>query len=405
MTLPFEWPPSVNPFFLFGLLLIVGVLAGTVAHRLRYIPRITGFILVGLLLGPSVSGLVSSEMLAQSRVFVDIALGLILFDLGLLLDIQHLRRDVRLLGVSLVESLASFLAIFLALIQFHVAPINAALAAALGISASPAVLLLVVRELGSSGPVTERALKLVALNNVISFLAFICLLPVLHYVQSASVFTMVLEPLYVLFGSLLLAAALAGLLIATGRFVLRGGEGANDRFPVLIGFIGLAVGAAKMLEVSELMTLLAFGIMTRTFDRQGKVSKTEFGPGAELFFVILFVVAGANLHLAELLHVGWAAVAFVVARCVAKWLAVSGMGPVTGITHRQAGALGLTMVPMAGLAIGLAQTIQHTYPQFGATLGAIVLAAIAILETIGPIATEAALKLAKEVDQDRKVEH
>lgn len=69
-----------------GALLLIGLIGAALANRSGRLPGITGMIFVGFLAGPSVLGLVSPTMLGEARVFVDIALGLILFQLGLLLD-------------------------------------------------------------------------------------------------------------------------------------------------------------------------------------------------------------------------------------------------------------------------------------------------------------------------------
>ena len=97
-----HWPFEANNFILFGVILLVGLVAGEFAHRSGVVPRITGFIAIGLLLGPGVSGLLTPEMMAQAQVFVDIALGLILFQLGLQLDFRAIRHDRSLLASSLL---------------------------------------------------------------------------------------------------------------------------------------------------------------------------------------------------------------------------------------------------------------------------------------------------------------
>lgn len=396
------WPIPVNNFLLFGAILIVGLIGGQIAFRTGYVPRITGFIAIGLLLGPSGLGLLSRGLLDQAYAFVDVALGLILFQLGLLLDFSRMRHDRTLLLTGMLESAASFGAIFGALYLLGIPPLYAALAAAVGVSSSPAVVLLVVRELGAKGPVTERSLNLVAINNVVAFFAFTALLPFLHWEQQATIAYTVLQPLYRLVGSLVLAYFMAHLTLRMARAI---GHQESSQFALMVGVIVLGVGVAKALDLSALLTLLALGIMTKNMDRKRTLMEVEFGHGGEIFFIILFVVAGANLHLHDLAAVGWAALAFVAARIAGKSLAVFVMSRLGGFSNTQSLTLGFTLVPMAGLAIGLVQSTSQMYPSFGDTLAAIVLGAVAILETVGPIATELALKRAGEVAADSKVEH
>ena len=132
------WPPQVDGFVLFGLLMLAGLLGGELAHRSGVLPRITGFIVIGFLLGPSAGGLISYEMLDAAQVFVDVALGLILFQLGRLLDLPLAWRERSLLAAAVAEGGLTFAAIFVVLLQFDIAPMQAAVAAAIGISSSPA---------------------------------------------------------------------------------------------------------------------------------------------------------------------------------------------------------------------------------------------------------------------------
>jgi Kef-type K+ transport system membrane component KefB len=397
------WPPEFNQFILFGIILIAGLIGGQLAQRTRYLPRITGYIIAGFLLGPSITNIINAELLENARVFVDIALGLILFQLGMLLDVRAVAKDRPLLATSLLESLLSFVLVFIALLAIEIKPIFAALAAAAGISASPAVVLLVSRELDAKGPVTERSLHLVALNNVIAFFAFTLILPTLHAEQQAGILTIIVQPLYALGGSLLIAYLLA---LATLRIATLVGKSHAMQFALMVGMIMAALGAAKMFAASTLLTLLALGIITRMLDREEHMLGVEFGHGGGIFFIILFAVSGANLHLGELVAAFGAAVLFVAVRFLAKGASIYTVSRYwAGFTTTQSLMCGMTMIPMAGLAIGIVNQTTAMYPEFGEQLGSIILAAVAILETIGPIATEFALKRAGEVAADAKVEH
>jgi Kef-type K+ transport system membrane component KefB len=396
-----HWPLQLNGFLLFGALILIGIAGGHLAQRTGVLPRITGFIATGFVLGPSVMGLLTPAMLDKAQLFVDLALGLILFQLGRLLNLPLAFRAKGLLWASLLESALSFLLAFMVLTILGIAPLPAALAAAIGISSSPAVVLMVVKELDASGPLTERTLMLVAINNVLSFLAYTLLLPFLHYAQAADWNTVLLQPLYKLAMSVLLAWVLAQLLLALARQV---GNNEGLQFALLTGVIVGGIGLAKALQASDLLTLLAMGGFARHLDRKRALMEVDFGHGGQLFFVILFVVAGARLHVHDLMTAGWAAVGFVAARFAGK--AVGAMMLVrTGLPRAKAGLASLTLMPMAGMAIGLTQSTSAMYPQFATTITAIVLGAIAILETLGPVATEFALKRSGEVHAEADLDH
>ena len=101
-------PMSITPIMAFGMMLVIGALGGFLAHRLSWLPSITGFMIVGFLFGPSAIGLFSQEAIAGSQILINIALALILYRLGLSLDIKYLWRHPQLFITSLVESVATF---------------------------------------------------------------------------------------------------------------------------------------------------------------------------------------------------------------------------------------------------------------------------------------------------------
>ena len=395
------WPLQINAMLVFGILILVGLLGGYLAAKTRFLPRITGFIAIGLLMGPSGFGLFGDEVLDFAKYFVEIALGLILFQMGRLLDIRQALQERPLIGASLLESALSFGLVFMALSWLGLDSLHAALVGAIGISSSPAVVMLVVRELGAKGPMTERALMLVAINNILAFLVFTSLLPLLHYSQAADWNTILLQPAYRLLSSLALAWLLARLLLfLAARF----GRDEGVQFALVLGTVVGAVGLAVMVKASFLLTLLSLGVLSHNLDRKQVLEKLDLGHVTEIFFVILFVVSGARLHIDDLALAGWAAVAFVLARFAGKSLGVMVLAP-TVLPRQKAALMGLMLLPMAGMAIGLTQSAANLYPEFAKTLSAIILGAISILETIGPIATEFALKRSGEVADTAKVEH
>lgn len=375
------WPPTTNTLFFFGFLLFCGSIGGFVAHRLKWLPSITGFMLVGLVAGPNVLHLVSHEQLADSRIVVDVSLGLILYRLGLSLDLKQVFKDRVLLTMSLVESLLTGVTVFYTLGWFGVDGLPAAVIAALAISSSPAVLIHVSHELGASGPVTERAKSLVAMNNVIAFIVFAALLPLMYAEEHAALATVVGAPLYRLLGSAALGALMGWVLHHVARRI----KGAQQyHLALVIGAVALTLGAAMTLKLSVLFAPLVLGVVVRSIERKELIADIAFGPAFELFFIALFVYGGANVHVGEMVTYAPAALAFVIGRSLAKWFGVAATSMALGLPRRQAATTGLLLIPMAGLAIGLVNTTMSLFPHEGAVVSSVVLAAVAIFETIGP---------------------
>lgn len=374
--------PQANALAVFGVLLAFGVLGGVLAARARWLPSITGFMVLGLAIGPSGLGLLSQEALGGARVLVDIALGLILFRLGTSLHPVKAVRNRPLLITALAESAATFAVILGLLLLVGSPAVVAVLAAAIAVSSSPAVLIHVAAELRAEGPTIDRAEALVAANNVLSFLLFSMALPIAMIGQQFDIGTSLLLPAYQVTGAVIVAVAVAWLVTSIARLTRDGEE--HFRFALVVGAVMLTLGLSQAFRVSGLFAGLALGIACRWLQGRTRLTRVDFGGGGDVFFVILFVFAGANLHLQEVLQYAPVALAFVGARIVAKLGAVYTCGRVFGDGHRRSLGAGLLLVPMAGLAIGLVQTTSQLMPELGGRVAAITLAAVAVFETIGP---------------------
>jgi Kef-type K+ transport system membrane component KefB len=393
------WPLQVNTLFFFGFLLFCGALGGFLAHLVSWLPSITGFMLVGLIAGPNVLGIFDTESLAQAGIVVDIALALILYRLGLSLDIKTLMRDRALLLVSLAESALTFAAVYFAMTWMGIGPLVSAVVAAIAISSSPAVLLHVSHELGAHGDTAGRAQALVALNNVLAFLVFAGFMPALYSDSAAPLSTMIGAPLYQLVGSTVLGVVLGWVLHLVARLTKRATQ---YSLALVVGAVAMTLGLALTFGLSALFAPLVLGVVVKTAEKRNLLADLEFGPAFELFFVALFVYAGANLHLHEMVAFAPAAAVYVIARGLAKWIGVASTGLAVGWpqhTHRTAG---LMLLPMAGMAIGLANTMTSQFPVLGAEVASIVLAAVAVFETIGPPVVARALHWAGEVHGEER---
>ncbi|HTE15964.1 MAG TPA: cation:proton antiporter, partial [Burkholderiales bacterium] len=156
------------------------------------------------------------------------------------------------------------------------------------------------------------------------------------------------------------------------------------------------VGAARMLELSVLLSLLTFGVLVRHLDKRHELASVELGRVGQLFYVVLFVVSGAKLALPELMAGGMLALVYVLARFAGKAIGVMSFTYFSGVRAGTAGLITIALTPMSGVALAMVQGTAELYPEFGANLAAIVLAAVLILELIGPIAVQFALKRAGE---------
>jgi len=389
-------PLKLSYPLLFGVLLVVGMLGGELARSLK-LPRILGYVVVGFMIAPLAQALGLDPLLDHARVFVDMALGLVLFDLGRRMNVLWMKRDWTLAAAAFAESMLAFGAVFAALVAFDFPPVKAGLVAAIAIATSPAVVLLIVQDTRSEGQVTERALNLVAFNSLLASILSTILLASAHLQARWDVESAILHPLYLFAGSLLLGAAMA----AFARVVARTVDKTKDlHFTLIAGMVIGAVGIATLLKLSVILALLAFGLFSRNGVRHHDLLNVNLAPASRLLYIVLFVITGAALPLPTLAYAGGAALAIVLARAAGKLAGVMLMAPLGGLSLRQSLGLGCALMPMSTLALVLQNDVARHYPGFGQELTVVFLAAVLIMEIVGPIATQWGLRLAGDTEPE-----
>jgi Kef-type K+ transport system membrane component KefB len=395
------WPLKLSEFLLLGLVLLAGLIGGRLAALSRVVPVITGYILVGFLCGPGGLNLLTETLLRDLRVFVDISIGLILFDLGRRIDLHWLLVEKWLLVTGIVESVVTFAALTALLVWFGVEPMHAAVVAAIGVATSAAVVMRVASDVGSEGPVTRRALSLVAINNLIAMLLFTILLSALEMGQRIDVSEAILQPVYLITASVVLGSVLFYVMSWLARALKRSG---TDQFILQLAMVVGGVGLATMLKLSVLLTLLTLGLMVRNAHKsqgQQRLPVVEFGDLGQLCYVLLFVMTGASLKLADFSTVAWLALLFVFVRALAKALPIFAFAYPAKVSPRQSAALALTLTPLAGLSIGMTFMLGDVLPALASEAAALLLAAVTFMQFAGPIAARAGFVFAREADPNR----
>jgi Kef-type K+ transport system membrane component KefB len=388
-----SWPLQLGEIFLFGALLIAGLLGGELTNRLLGVPRITGYVLVGVLFGPDVLGLLPAPLYGPTRAIVDLAIGLVVFELGHRLDLEWLRRNPWLTVAAVGESVGAFFAIYCALLYFEYAPLLAACAAAVGTATSPAVVMLVAHEQRASGQITERMLLFTAVNCIVSYVALTLMLPFLHLEHQTPWQTALLHPIYLLGGAVLLGFVACQLMLALAGWL---GKREDRQFILLIALVLVVVGLARASGITVVVALLTFGILARNFDMDHVLLPLRVGTTTQLLFVLLFVLSGASLQFAEANVAVLVAAIYIVVRFLGKAVAILVFSRLSGLRTGGAGLLAVALVPMSGIAVIMVHDTGALFPAFGQELAGVVLSAVAVLELLGPLATQVALKEAGE---------
>ena len=384
------------PLILFAALLLAGYACGEGLRRLG-LPRLTGYIALGLALGESGLGWLDADGRASLRLFVDVGLALLLLELGQRLDLQWMARERWLWVIAIGEIGLTWLLAFTALTWFDFSRAEAAFLAAVVVSTSPVVVMYMTREEGADGQVSNRVLALSALNSLAAFVGATVLLPLVHFEREgggmAGIARMLLHPTYLLFGSFFLGIAVFVLFRFFARWL---GKSADAQFVLAMGMVILAVGLAHALDLSVLCTMLTIGLLVKNADPSRRIRHIEFGVTSEVLCVILFIVAGASAHFTGAPEILAAACALIAARFVAKLIPVFAIAPLTPLGLPRAGLVGIALAPLSGFTALVSVDPSAAALAASGRLIAVFLTAVAILELVGPLLVQFAFRRARE---------
>lgn len=383
-----------DPVMGVALLMLLALFAGEAVHRLTRLPRAIGPMLVGALASPAALRLVDMQDLEPWKPLLDLAVGMLLFELGTRLQPRWLVHNPWLTLKAVGEALLAGTLVTLALTSLGAPPASAVLAGIVAMSTSPVISLNGVNELAARGQVTERLLTLCAVNSVLAVLG----LKVWGVVATSFTTTgtnpwssVLAEALYALCGSLLLGA-LAGLLVERlSRLLGR----ASSRALLQLGLVVLSALLAAQYGLSALLALLVAGMVARA--RMGHDMQVEphFGLMGSALTLLLFLSIGllATLH-GDAALLPWV-LAIIGARLLGKALAVLLLARPSGLGWRQSAGLALALQPASGLAV-LSVGAGLAWPPGWATPDAQVfealMLAIGLLQVAGPAFTHWGLR-------------
>jgi NhaP-type Na+/H+ or K+/H+ antiporter len=388
-------PWSLAPDTLLGatLLAVLAALVGEAVWRVLRWPRVVGYALVGTALALAGRGAEGNE--PALRVAIDGALALLLFEAGARLKLRWLARNPWLLATSVAEALLTGIAVFVTLRFCGMAAEVATPLAIVAVCVSPAVLQRVVGELHAAGQVTERLLALAALNTLYAVLAMKLLSAGLLLSDPTTWLDALSPVLFSFCGSILLGAALGeGLALIARRFDLR----EDNSMVLLLAFVLLALVVAKTLQFSALLVPLLAGMWLANRSERPWIWPRHFGSAGSVLVLVMFVAVSSAWNPAVLQAAAGVAAALVVARALAKGVAVVALARPSGLSLNQAVWLSTGLTPMSATAWVLTLDFAARHPALGTQLMPVLLASLALLELAAPLAVMGALRAAGEVD-------
>lgn len=373
-----------------GYVLLTAFFAGGV-FKSMHLPKLTGYIAAGILVGPQVLGLVTERMVSQLGVVNGMAIALIALTAGAEMDMKAMRPLLRsIAAISLLAITGT--AIVLSLLVFAMRPLlpffagmppwtAVAISVVLGVvltAQSPAVVVALRDELEADGPVSRTVLGVVVAGDLLVILLFAGASTVGRSMLGGAA-----APggslAWELLGSLAVGSAL-GLVLSL--YLSRVKEGA-ELFLLMMAFVCAEVGARVHLD--PLLLALAAGMVVRNFSNQGDTLLKKIEASSLPVYLLFFATAGASIHLDVLGTVGIPAALIVATRGLSLLSGTRFAARAAGASPEVTRWAGYGLLPQAGLALALALLFVKTFPEFGEHARALTLGVVALNELLAPV--------------------
>jgi len=381
------------PTLAWSLLLAVAAAAGHAVQRFTGLPKLAGYAAVGAAAG--LAGFTGAVWPLQGvgLFLLELGLAVVLFEAGGRTDWRWFRHNPMVLVQSLLESVATFATVYLALRALQVDAEVAQPLAVIAVATSPAVLTRVVLDIRAAGPVTERAIVLSTLNTLYALTLGSAMAGVIDRPDDTLRDTLV--PVVLVLGvSLAVAALLAGLLRLALRFMSPTSE---NTAILLLALIAAGTALAAQFGGSAPLAALLGGLLLKQLYPRPWAWPRQLGTAASLLTMLMFVlVATMAAHGDWRRTVTVAVLALVAARAVAKVGALVAASFGSGMAWRQALWLGCAMSPMSAVALLLTSQFAAASPRLGPEIASLALPAILLMEVLGAVIATLALSRAGE---------
>lgn len=398
---------DIHVLIIIGVGILAGFLVGKFLRRIK-LPAVVGYIVTGVILGPSLFHVFNSDMLKELEILTSIALAVIAFIIGGELKL----RELRSLGTSIIVIILSIAAgsivvvttgVYLLTGKMHLALILAALSAA----SAPAGTAAVLQEYKSKGPLTTALYSIVGVDDGLAIIIYAFAVAAAKYsLQGAAngeLINVLKGPIIEIGGSLFLGCVLG---LATGSLIRRI-KSENDVMAVFFGIILMCSGIALQLHFSVILSNLVLGMTFANFF-PSNIDRTEHAVEYVRvpLYVLFFVLAGAHLKLGMLPQMGILGIVYFSCRIIGKAGGAYIGGTVSHAKEPVRKYAGLGIMSQAGVAIGLALSATHTFANvqgvnadFTHIVMNTITATTIVFEILGPIGTKIAITRAGEIPE------
>ncbi len=386
------------------------------------LPSIIGFMIVGVISGPSFLNLVTDNIQHQLGFITEIALGFVAFSIGLELSLSTLKQQGKgIISIIFAESFCAFFVV-LAGVFFLTKDLPLSLVfASVAPASAPAGTVAIIKEYKAKGSLTKALYAVVGFDDGLAIVIFGFAAAIARMLltkdspgESVHLFASMIKPVKEIGLSLLVGLILSLVLINLVKRIKK----SHDTLILICGFVLIINGLCIWWHLSLILTNMIVGLVIVNTQKREIVHKIgeQLSNIMPLFFVLFFALAGAHLHIKDLPAMGWIGIVYIVCRSAGLIGGAQLGGLIGNVEDKVKKYTGMGILSQAGVAIGLSLIILHEFKglgsvikyvdgkpwttgdQLGATIITTVTATCIFFEIIGPILTKIALEKSGEIE-------
>lgn len=386
---------ELNTLVYIAILLAAGLLCGRIVKLVK-LPNVTGYLIAGLLLGPYVFKVLPADVVESFSIVSDMALAFIAFTIGLTFKRSYFKRVGAMpIVIAFFEALVAVFLVQGVLIACGFDKAFSIVLGAIAAATAPAATIMVIKQYKAKGPVTETLLSVVAIDDAVALMAFGFSVTVANSIngKSTGVLMSVLEPFIEIGLSIVIGAAVGLLLLIPLKYFKK----TSNRLSITVCAVFLSSGLATIFGASSLLTTMIAGMVFCNISNESDTIANIADSVTSPIFMMFFVISGAQLNINIIPQIGIVGIIYLIVRVVGKMLGAFLGAKITHAPDKVCKYIGPTLIPQAGVAIGLTIVAQTAVPQYADQIRAVILCATLVYEIIGPVITKISLVKAGEI--------
>ncbi len=384
-----------------AIMLLSGLFCGRLAKFLKF-PNVTGYLIAGLLLGPSLFNLIPTSMVSGFSVISDIALAFIAFSIGTEFNLNYFKKvGAAPIIIAISEAFGAIILVTVALIVCGFDIKLSIMLGAIAAATAPAQTIMVINQYKAKGSLTSLLLSVVAIDDAVALIGFgfaTTIVKVMSSNLNTNIILSILSPISAILISFIIGAIMSIFM----KLIFRWFKKSSNRACIIIAIVLFTYWLSEYFHGSSLLACMSLGaVLVNIYSETDNIVKIvdNFTPA---IFMIFFVISGAGFEISALPSIGVIGIMYVVLRVFGKIFGAWFGGKIMKQEDKICKYLGPTLMPQAGVALGLIVVAGKLVPDYAAQIRGIILCSTFIYSIIGPIAAKIALEKSGEIVVSKK---